>query len=91
MASRMLKFVDVTKRMPDKRDAELRRGDFDEIFQDFSPHVQSWAEQRGWDYARIQAGVGKVRWPAGRFRASTANRRRKWRERCVDQPLWLSK
>jgi glutamate synthase (NADPH/NADH) small chain len=31
----MLKFVDVTKRMPDKRDAELRRGDFDEIFQEY--------------------------------------------------------
>ncbi len=37
MASRMLKFVDVTKRMPDKRDAELRRGDFDEIFQEYDP------------------------------------------------------
>jgi glutamate synthase (NADPH/NADH) small chain len=37
MASRMLKFVDVAKRMPDKRDAELRRGDFDEIFQEYDP------------------------------------------------------
>jgi hypothetical protein len=33
----MLKFVDVARRTPDKRDAELRRGDFDEIFQEYDP------------------------------------------------------
>ncbi|MBU0797446.1 MAG: NAD(P)-dependent oxidoreductase [Alphaproteobacteria bacterium] len=37
MASKMLKFVDVPQRMPEKRVAELRREDFDEIYARFQP------------------------------------------------------
>src|SRR3546814_10841824 len=37
MASRMLKFVDVGQQMPDKRKAEARREDFDEIYRRFDP------------------------------------------------------
>ena len=36
MAQRMLKFVEVQKRMPEKREAALRSRDFDEIFRDFA-------------------------------------------------------
>ncbi len=35
MAERMLRFVDLGQRRPDKRDADLRRGDFDEIYREF--------------------------------------------------------
>ena len=37
MAGRMLKFVDVGRRMPNKRGALERRGDFGEIYQEFDP------------------------------------------------------
>ena len=37
MAGRMLKFVDVGQRMPDKRGALERRTDFGEIYQEFDP------------------------------------------------------
>ncbi len=37
MASRMLKFVDVGRRMPDKRAAGERRADFQEIYSEFDP------------------------------------------------------
>ena len=37
MASRMLKFVDVSRRMPDKRAAGARRADFQEIYSEFDP------------------------------------------------------
>ncbi|KZD11022.1 NAD(P)-dependent oxidoreductase [Oceanibaculum pacificum] len=37
MASKMLKFVDVPQRMPEKRDAEDRRDDFNEIYARFQP------------------------------------------------------
>ena len=36
MAQTMLKFVDIKRRMPEKRDAAARSGDFDEIYQDFA-------------------------------------------------------
>jgi hypothetical protein len=32
----------------------------DEVFQDFSPHVQTWAEERGFDYERIRRQVGEL-------------------------------
>ena len=35
MATRMLKFVSRERRMPDKREAARRRGDFDEIFNEY--------------------------------------------------------
>ena len=35
MADRMLQFVAVQQRQPDKRGAADRRGDFDEIYRDF--------------------------------------------------------
>lgn len=35
MATKMLKFVERGKHMPDKREAERRRDDFDEIYQEF--------------------------------------------------------
>ncbi|MGE4221181.1 MAG: NAD(P)-binding protein, partial [Alphaproteobacteria bacterium] len=37
MPNRMLKFVDVARQMPDKRDAADRRRDFDEIYRRFDP------------------------------------------------------
>ncbi len=37
MASKMLKFVSVDQRMPEKRDATARRSDFDEIYQEYDP------------------------------------------------------
>ncbi len=37
MPNRMLKFVDVGQRLPDKRAAEIRRKDFDEIYEEFDP------------------------------------------------------
>ncbi len=37
MASRMLKFVDVGRRMPDKREGVARRRDFKEIYDEFDP------------------------------------------------------
>ncbi|MDR3516420.1 MAG: NAD(P)-dependent oxidoreductase [Azospirillaceae bacterium] len=43
MAQKMLKFVDTEKRMPDKRPAELRRHDFDEIYARFE---KAGAEQQ---------------------------------------------
>ncbi len=45
MAKRLLRFVDVDKRMPDKRLPAARRQDFDEIFQEFDP--AGAAEQAG--------------------------------------------
>ena len=36
MAPAMLKFVDVTRRMPAKRDAAVRRADFDEVYRGFA-------------------------------------------------------
>ncbi|MEE8536105.1 MAG: NAD(P)-dependent oxidoreductase, partial [Kiloniellales bacterium] len=45
MASRMLRFVDVARRMPDKREAADRRRDFDEIYAGFDP--AGAAEQAG--------------------------------------------
>ncbi|MCY4238376.1 MAG: NAD(P)-dependent oxidoreductase [Rhodospirillaceae bacterium] len=35
MSNNMLKFVNVSQEMPDKRDAEVRRSDFDEIYGDY--------------------------------------------------------
>ena len=35
MAERMLKFVTVSRQTPQKRDAEIRRGDFHEVYADF--------------------------------------------------------
>ncbi|MGI9506771.1 MAG: NAD(P)-dependent oxidoreductase [Geminicoccaceae bacterium] len=37
MAAGMMQFVDVEKAMPDKRDAALRRQDFQEIYDEFDP------------------------------------------------------
>ena len=37
MAENLLKFVSVERQSPEKRDATARRGDFDEIYQDFDP------------------------------------------------------
>jgi glutamate synthase (NADPH/NADH) small chain len=45
MPQKMLKFVDVRRTMPHKRDARSRRADFDEIYEDFDPEA-----------AEIQAG-----------------------------------
>jgi glutamate synthase (NADPH/NADH) small chain len=39
MSGKMLKFVDVAQRMPEKRAAEQRRDDFDEIFTGFAPEL----------------------------------------------------
>jgi len=39
MTVRMLKFVGLEKAMPDKRPAAERRGDFDEIYAEFSPET----------------------------------------------------
>jgi glutamate synthase (NADPH/NADH) small chain len=36
MAQKMLKFVDVSRDMPEKRAAEERRGDFGEIYREFA-------------------------------------------------------
>ncbi|RDD61525.1 NAD(P)-dependent oxidoreductase [Ferruginivarius sediminum] len=45
MARKTLKFVNVGKRMPEKRSAEMRRRDFDEIYARFDPDKAS--EQAG--------------------------------------------
>ena len=45
MPPRMLKFVSVGKAMPDKRAADVRRDDFQEIFREYRP-----------DHAAEQAG-----------------------------------
>ena len=37
MAAGMMKFVDIEKAMPDKRDGEARRRDFGEIYDEFDP------------------------------------------------------
>ncbi|HVO14787.1 MAG TPA: NAD(P)-dependent oxidoreductase, partial [Alphaproteobacteria bacterium] len=37
MPSKMLKFVKVGMKMPHKRDAAARRGDFDEIYDEYKP------------------------------------------------------
>ncbi|KDE20018.1 dihydropyrimidine dehydrogenase [Acetobacter aceti 1023] len=37
MTTKMLKFVSVPQRQPDKRTATARRADFDEIYEDFTP------------------------------------------------------
>ena len=37
MSNKMLRFVDLAKAMPEKRQAEARRRDFDEIYQEFDP------------------------------------------------------
>ncbi|MET4805788.1 NAD(P)-dependent oxidoreductase [Limibacillus sp. MBR-115] len=37
MANKMLRFVDLEKSMPDKREADSRRQDFDEIYEDYIP------------------------------------------------------
>ena len=37
MANKMLKFVDVSQEMPEKRAAEHRREDFDEIYRRYNP------------------------------------------------------
>ena len=37
MPSKMLKFVDLSRQMPDKRQATARSEDFDEIYQDYDP------------------------------------------------------
>ena len=39
MTETMLKFVDLAQRAPDKRGAENRRADFDEIYADFDPQA----------------------------------------------------
>ncbi len=39
MADRMLQFVRLDQRLPDKRKADLRREDFDEIYQAFDPEA----------------------------------------------------
>ena len=41
MADTMLKFVKLDKRMPDKRDADTRRADFDEIYGNYAPNGAS--------------------------------------------------
>ena len=45
MTSRMLKFVKLERAMPEKRSAESRRGDFDEIYDEFDPSAD--ADQAG--------------------------------------------
>jgi glutamate synthase (NADPH/NADH) small chain len=45
MPQKMLKFVDIGRTMPHKRDVRTRRTDFDEIYQDFDP-----------ERAEVQAG-----------------------------------
>jgi glutamate synthase (NADPH/NADH) small chain len=42
---RMLKFVKISRSMPDKRGAEERREDFDEIYREFA--AEKAAEQAG--------------------------------------------
>jgi glutamate synthase (NADPH/NADH) small chain len=37
MANRMLRFIELGQQMPNKRDAESRRRDFDEIYDEFAP------------------------------------------------------
>ena len=37
MARKMLRFAKVEQRLPDKREAEARRHDFEEIYADFEP------------------------------------------------------
>ncbi|MBO1326639.1 NAD(P)-dependent oxidoreductase [Acetobacter sp. TBRC 12305] len=39
MANTMLKFVSVPQRQPEKRTADARRADFDEIYEDYSPQA----------------------------------------------------
>jgi len=39
MSSKLLKFVDVAQKMPDKRAADARRQDFDEIYNRFDPNA----------------------------------------------------
>jgi glutamate synthase (NADPH/NADH) small chain len=39
MADRMLQFVRLDQRLPDKREADLRRADFEEIYQAFDPEA----------------------------------------------------
>ena len=46
MAQQMLKFVKIANRMPDKREADARRKDFDEIYGEFRD-----------EEARVQAGA----------------------------------
>jgi len=43
--AKMLRFVDLSRRTPEKRDAEARRADFDEIYREFSPEAA--ADQAG--------------------------------------------
>jgi glutamate synthase (NADPH/NADH) small chain len=46
MAERMLQFVRLDQRMPEKREAELRRTDFDEIYRAFDPAAASGQASR---------------------------------------------
>jgi len=41
MPSRMLKFIELGEHRPEKRDAEARRTDFDEIYREFEPDAAS--------------------------------------------------
>ena len=41
MASRMLKFVKLQRAMPDKRSAEVRRRDFEEIYDEYAPAAKT--------------------------------------------------
>ena len=61
MTSRMQRFVDLGMRMPDKRDAGARRGDFDEIYRGYSPKMAAEQAARcsqcGIPYCQIHCPV----------------------------------
>ena len=51
-------YPDVTGFRPDWPEYPCYK--LDEAFQDFGPHVERWAEERGFDFARIKAEVGAL-------------------------------
>ena len=61
MAEKMLKFVDLPSRMPDKRAAETRRADFGEIYEEFSADEaaaqSSRCEQCGIPFCQVHCPV----------------------------------
>jgi glutamate synthase (NADPH/NADH) small chain len=62
MAEKMLKFVSVAQRMPDKRPAEARRQDFSEIYQRFQPaeatEQASRCSQCGVPFCQVHCPLG---------------------------------
>ena len=66
MSSKMLKFVNVEKAMPQKREAEKRKVDFDEILVHFS-HLGCQQERSyvfGWNsYLRVRLRIDYCSFP----------------------------